>query len=90
MAETSLKQISKKTWYRWSIYVNIVLFFIVGLFISLLFIDSYNAGRIFNDTLAYANAWVLIVRDIAFLSVSLALVFFQFFKNLMVIIRRSL
>jgi len=90
MAETSINQISKKTWYRWSIYINLVLFFIVGLFISLLFIDSFNAGRYLDDTLAYAKAWILIVRDIAFLSVSLALVFFQFFKNLMVIIRRSL
>ena len=90
MAETSISQISRKTWYRWSIYINLVLFFLVGLFITLLFIDSLNAGRYFNDTLAFANAWVLIVRDIAFLSVSLALVFFQFFKNLMVIIRRSL
>jgi hypothetical protein len=90
MAETSLSQISKKTWYRWSLYVNILLFFIVGMFITLLLIDSYNAGIIHNNSMELANAWVLIVRDVAFLSVALALVFFQFFRNQMMIIRRSL
>ena len=68
-----------------------VLFFIIAISIFLLIIDSYNAGKIFNaggDLLS--QAWLNIARDVAFLSISLALVFFQFFRNLFTIIRRSL
>ena len=90
MTDASFNKISRKTWYRWSIYINLLLFFIVALFITLLLIDSFNAGRVAYDTAQISQAWTLVVRDIAFLSVALALVFFQFFKNLTVIIRRSL
>jgi hypothetical protein len=78
-----INQISKKTWYKWSFYINIVLFFIVGLFVYLLVIDSLNYNRISYD-------WLYIARDIGFLSVTLALIFFQFFRNLLIIMRRSL
>ncbi len=92
MDDNTFRQISKKTWYRWSFYVNIVLFFIIAISLFLLIIDSYNAGKIAitgaGDTLS--QAWLVIARDVAFLSVSLALVFFQFFRNLLTIIRRSL
>ena len=91
MNERTLTQISKKTWYRWSFYVNIVLFFIVAISLYLLIIDSYTAGKLFStggDKLS--QQWLYIARDIAFVSISLALVFFQFFRNLLTIIRRSL
>ena len=78
-----INQISKKTWYKWSFYINIVLFFIVGLFVYLVVIDSLNYNRISYD-------WLYIARDIGFLSVALALIFFQFFRNLLIIMRRSL
>ena len=81
--DNKFRHISRKTWYRWSFYINIVLFFIVALFIYLLVIDclSYNAG---------SYTWLSIARDIGFLSVALALIFFQFFRNLLTIMRRSL
>ena len=91
MNERTLTQISKKTWYRWSFYVNIVLFFIVAVSVLFLILDSYEAGKNFDsggDTLS--QQWLYIGRDIAFLSISLALVFFQFFRNLLIIMRRSL
>ena len=91
MNERTLTQISKRTWYRWSFYVNIVLFFIVAVSVLFLIIDSYNAGKFAStggDKLS--QQWLYICRDIAFLSISLALVFFQFFRNLLIIIRRSL
>jgi len=91
MDDTSFSQVSRKTWYRWSFYVNIVLFFIIAISIFLLIVDSYNAGKVFNsggDLLS--QAWLNIARDVSFLSISLALVFFQFFRNLLTIIRRSL
>jgi fucose 4-O-acetylase-like acetyltransferase len=81
--DNKFRHISRKTWYRWSFYINIVLFFIVALFIYLLVIDclNYNAG---------SYTWLSIARDIGFLSIALALIFFQFFRNLLTIMRRSL
>jgi hypothetical protein len=83
--------IDKKTWNAWSFYINIVVFILIAIFIFLLILDSYNAGKI--STLAtgdlVSQAWMYIARDVAFLSVALALIFFQFFKNLRIIIKRS-
>ena len=75
-------QISRKTWYKWSFYINIILFFIVALFVYLLVIDCLEFKGGYN--------WLYITRDIGFLSVALALIFFQFFRNLLIIMRRSL
>ncbi len=85
MADNMFQQLSKKTWYRWSFYINIILFFIVGLFIYLLVKDSIAVGKGTDP-----DAWLFVSRDIAFLSISLALIFFQFFRNVVTIMRRSL
>ena len=94
MMENIAKTLSKKTWYRWSFYVNIILFFIIALSTCLVVLDSYNVGSVAAQSTPAADqisqAWLAVVRDIAFLSVSLALVFFQFFRDLLMIIRRSL
>jgi hypothetical protein len=84
MVENMIRQTSKKTWYRWSLYINIILFFIVALFIYMLVNDSIAVGE------EGGSAWVYVARDIAFIAVALALIFFQFFRNLFVIMRRSL
>ncbi len=93
MVNEPYKQISRKTWHRWSFYVNIVLFFIIAISLYLLITDSYNAGVLkgqgqTGDQLS--QAWLLLARDVAFLSISITLVFFQFFRNLLIIIKRSL
>jgi hypothetical protein len=85
MVDEFIRQMSKKTWYKWSIYLNIILFFIIGLFIYLLIKDSISVGKNIGG-----DVWLLVARDIAFIAVALALLFFQFFKNLFVIMRRSL
>ena len=85
MVDEFIRQMSKKTWYKWSIYLNIILFFIIGLFIYLLIKDSISVGKRIGG-----DVWLLVARDIAFIAVALALLFFQFFKNLFVIMRRSL
>ena len=92
MARTRLHQLDKKTWFKWSFYINIVLFIIIALFIVLLIVDAYNAGKIASHSTGdqVSQAWVYIARDIAFLAVSLTLVFFQLFKNQLYIMRRSL
>jgi len=85
MADNAFHQMSKKTWYKWSFYINIILFFIIALFIYLLVIDCllFIPG-------ADPYSWLYIARDLAFLSIALALVFFQFFRNMLKIMRRSL
>ncbi|MBN2065683.1 MAG: hypothetical protein JW771_02620 [Candidatus Thermoplasmatota archaeon] len=85
MASDMLQQMSKKTWYRWSFYINIVLFFIIALCIYLLVIDCLSL-----HLSADPYAWLYITRDLAFLSIALALIFFQFFRNLLLIMRRAL
>jgi hypothetical protein len=86
MVDNSFQRISKKSWYRWSFYINIILFFIVAVFIYLLVRDSIEIGLRWG----YANdIWLYLVRDVAFLAVALALIFFQFFRNLWTIMRRS-
>ena len=92
MAETQFHQLDKKTWHKWSFYLNLIVFIIIALSIAVLILDTYNAGKIAStgsggDVLSMA--WIYIVRDVAFLSVFLALIFFQFFRNLRTIIRRS-
>ncbi len=84
MVDDMIRQMSKKSWYKWSIYLNIILFFIIGLFVYLLIKDSMEVGRNFGG-----DTWLLVARDVAFISIALALIFFQFFKNLFVIMRRS-
>ena len=92
MADQSIRHVSKKTWYRWSFYIYIILFFIIAISLFFLILDSYEAGKIAQrgggDLLS--QQWLFVGRDIAFLSIAFALVFFQFFRNLLVIIRRSL
>jgi hypothetical protein len=90
--DNRFRQISRKTWYRWSFYINIVLFFIVAISVLLIILDSYEAGKIAisGGGDALSQQWLYIARDIGFLSVAFALIFFQFFRNLLTIIRRSL
>ena len=84
MADELFRQVSKKTWYKWSIYINVILFFIIGLFLYLLVVDTLNYVRVEGDT------WLYITRDIAAIAIALALVFFQLIRNIFIIMRRSL
>jgi len=86
MVEDLIRKTSKKTWYKWSIYINLILFFIVGLFFYLLIKDCLYVGGL--DYVG--DEWLLIARDIAFLSIALALIFVQLIRNISTIIRRSL
>jgi hypothetical protein len=84
MVDEMMRNVSKKTWYRWSLYINIVLFFIVALFLYLLIVDCIEYGEVHGDV------WLLVTRDVAFVSVSLSLIFAQFIRYLFIIMRRSL
>jgi len=84
MADELFRQVGRKTWYKWSIYINVILFFIIGLFLYLLVKDSLAYAREGGDD------WLFITRDVAAISIALALVFFQLFRNIFIIMRRSL
>ena len=84
MADDLFRQIGRKTWYKWSIYINVILFFIIGLFLYLLIVDTLNYVRVEGDT------WLYITRDIAAIAIALALIFFQLIRNIFIIMRRSL
>ena len=70
MVDNIVRQTSKKTWYTWSLYLNVILFFIVAFFAYLLVLDSISYGRG-----AGQDAWLYVARDIAFMAVALALIF---------------
>jgi hypothetical protein len=84
MVEKFVRQTSKKTWYRWSVYINVVLFFIVALMIYFLIIHSIEYGK------SGGEMWRWVTFDIGILAVAISLIFFQFFRNLFTIIKRSL
>jgi len=73
--DNRFRQISRKTWYRWSFYINIILFFIVAISVLFLILDSYAAGKIaiYGGGDALSQTWLYIARDIGFLSISLGL-----------------
>ncbi|RKY95273.1 MAG: hypothetical protein DRQ06_04040 [Candidatus Hydrothermota bacterium] len=82
MVENIIRQTSKKTWYRLSVYINLILFFIVALGITLMYSDFI--------TKTGDEQWISVTRDIAVIAVALALIFYQFFRNLYIIMKRSL
>ena len=92
MVDNIVRQTSKKTWYKWSVYINIILFFIVAIMLYLVINDAYQAGVVGgNDPLGTnTDEMFALARDIAILGVVVALIFFQFFKNLFTIMKRSL
>jgi hypothetical protein len=91
MSDNQILPFDKKTWHKWSFYINVVIFIIVAVFIYLLIIDSYNAGSISvqNNTSLLSNAWIMVVRDIAFLVTGLVIIFFQLFSYYKQLSRRS-
>jgi hypothetical protein len=84
MVENRIRQMSKKTWYKWSLYINVILFFIVALFVTLLVRDCWlNRNNV-------EQFWISASRNVAFIAIALAFIFYQFFRNLFTIIKRSL
>ena len=93
MVDNIIRQTSKKTWYTWSMYINIFLFLLVAVFLFLVVNDAFQAGIAFNAETGlydYSAAMFALARDVAILGVIIALIFFQFFRNLMTIMKRSL
>jgi hypothetical protein len=91
MVENIVRRTTRKTWYKWSLYVNIILFFVVAIMLYFTIMDAYSAGR--ADVLGTgdnSDEMFYLMRDISILVIAIALIFFQFFKNLFTIMKRSL
>jgi hypothetical protein len=91
MSENTVLSLDKKTWNKWSFYINVVIFIITALFIYLLIKDSMEVGRqmVGSDTTVLSNAWFAVVRDIAFLAAGLVILFVQMFNYYRQLSRRS-
>jgi hypothetical protein len=91
MSENPVLSVDKKTWNKWSFYLNVVIFIIIAVFIYLLILDAFNAGRVYvqNDPTLLTNAWIAVVRDVAFLAVGLVILFVQMFNYYRQLSRRS-
>jgi uncharacterized membrane protein len=91
MSENPGLSVDKKTWNKWSFYLNVVIFIIIAVFIYLLIFDAFNAGNVFtrNDPTLLTNAWIAVVRDVAFLTVGLVILFVQMFNYYRQLSRRS-
>ena len=89
MSENPVLMVDKKTWNKWSFYINVILFIIIAVFIYLLFLDALNAGKVYGDNYELTNAWIAVVRDVAFLAVGLVILFVQMFNYYRQLSRRS-
>ena len=90
MVDNYIRQTSKKTWYKWSLYINLVLFFIAAVMISLVVRDAWLAGIAKGNGEEFSDQMFALARDVAILGVVLALIFFQQVKNLWTIMKRTL
>ncbi len=90
MVEDMFRKTSKKTWYKWSFYLNIILFFVVAVFLYLVVYDAYNAGKFYLNEPDYSFYLFALARDVAILGVALSILFIQLIRNISTIIRRSL
>ncbi len=89
MSENPILPVDKKTWNKWSFYINVVIFFIIAVCIWLLIRDAYHAGTVFGVASELTDAWVAVVRDVAFLAVGLVILFVQMFNYYRQLSRRS-
>jgi hypothetical protein len=89
MSENPVLSVDKKTWNKWSFYINVVIFIIIAVFIWQIIRDAYNAGTVYGVASQLTDAWVAVVRDVAFLAVGLVILFVQMFNYYRQLSRRS-
>ena len=90
MVEEFLRKTSKKSWYKWSFYINVILIFIVAIMLYFVVIDAYNAGTWYNNPAIHSQWMFALARDLSILAVVIAFLFVQLIRNISIIIRRSL
>jgi len=89
MSENPVLPVDKKTWNKWSFYINVVIFIIIAVFIYLLFQDAYSAGTVYDIPSELRDGLITVMRDVAFLAVGLVILFVQMFNYYRQLSRRS-
>jgi len=88
MSENPVLPVDKKTWNKWSFYINVIIFIIIAVFIYFLFNDAYTAGMA-HGTSYVTDKLIAVMRDVAFLAVGLVILFVQMFNYYRQLSRRS-
>ncbi len=92
MVDNKFQHTERKTWHRWTFYINIIMFVIIAISIFFLVIDSYYSGKLAHEGVGgdvFATAWVHIMRDIVIIAIALTWIFIQLFRNQWLIIKRN-
>jgi uncharacterized membrane protein len=91
MSENPILPVDKKTWNKWSFYINVIIFICIAVLIWVLILDAFNAGTVYtqNNATDLTNAWIAVVRDVALLAIGLVVLFVQMFNYYRQLSRRS-
>jgi hypothetical protein len=90
MVYDRLNQIERKTWRRWLFYIDIIVMAIFVISIIFLAEDAYYAGFYYGGgktSVSQQHLWY-VVRDTAFITAALAWLFYRFFRNQFLILKR--
>ena len=92
MVDNRFQHVERKTWHRWTFYVNIIMFVVIAISIYFIVVDSYYAGKLAHEGTGgdiFATAWIHIMRDIVICAIALTWIFVQLFRNQWIIIKRN-
>ena len=79
-------EIDTKKWRRWLFYIDIIVIAIFIISIVVLVQDAYMAGYHYGLSAHDTYLWNM-ARDVAFLTGSVAWVFYRFFRNEFLVLR---
>ncbi len=81
MTDARTHQIVKETWNRWSFYIDVIVFLIIGICLYLLIQHSYYAGM--YQTIGGARLsqeWFTIAGIVGLLAICLTWIFFRLYR----------
>ncbi len=82
MTDARTHQIAKETWDRWSFYIDVVVFLIIGICMYLLIQHSYYAGMYQTSERMYelSQEWFTIAGIVGLLAICLTWIFFRLYR----------
>ena len=91
MSENPILPVDKRTWNKWSFYINVIIFISIAVLVWILILDAFNAGNVYaqSNVTNLTNAWIAVVRDVALLAIGLVILFVQMFNYYRQLSRRS-
>jgi len=78
MTETRKQQIDKEIWDKWSFYIDIIVFAIIGICIYLLIKHSYYAG-LYRGSGLESQEWLTIAGVVGFFAICLTWIFIRLY-----------